>query len=67
LIDESGSADCAFMKHPECQSVVEELNYLTDFVASGDEYLRVLYENEAMKAQVYSYIKTIFLPTIFHF
>lgn len=56
LIAQLGTADCAFFKHPERQSILEEFDAVMHAITKGDEYIRIRYGNESMKAQVDSYI-----------
>jgi hypothetical protein len=59
LIEELGSADCAFFKHPDRQTIVQEMELVVNEIkkgAPGSEYLSVRYGNESMKEQVDDYI-----------
>jgi hypothetical protein len=56
LVEELGSADCAFFKHPRRSSIVQEYKFVVNRSASGDKYMKVRYDNEPMKAQVDAYI-----------
>ena len=56
MIEQLGSADCAFFKHPERQTIVQESDVITEAVALGMPYLVVRYSGEPMKAQVDSYV-----------
>ena len=60
MVDALGSADCAFFKHPDRQTIVQESDAVIGWIAEGCDhwckYLRVRYEHEPMQAQVEAYV-----------
>lgn len=60
LIEYLGDADAAFILHPYRSSIVEEMEFVYQEMA--DEYIKVRYGKEPMRAQVQQYLQDGFVP-----
>ena len=56
LIAQLGDADICLMPHPARRSLAEELSFMTQLMAEGDQYLVSRYAGEPMAQQVSSYL-----------
>lgn len=56
-LDQLGDKQAAFFKHPNRDSVVQELEFMEELMSKGDGYLLQRYEGEPMGQQVEAYLK----------